>query len=123
MVSIADLQHLLRDFAAERNWEQFHTPKNLVMALAGEVGELTEIFQWLTPDESAAVMTDRVRAAHVSEEVADVFAYLLRLADVLGLDLEASLIAKAAQNAAKYPVETAHGTAAKYTALPAPEES
>ena len=123
VVSIADLQHLLRDFAAERNWEQFHTPKNLVMALAGEVGELTEIFQWLTPDESATVMADPARAAHVREEVADVFAYLLRLADVLGLDLEASLVEKAAENAAKYPVETARGTAAKYTDLPAAGES
>lgn len=120
MVSITDLQRLLRDFAAERNWEQFHTPKNLVMALAGEVGELTEIFQWLTADESAAVMADPVRAAHVREEVADVFAYLLRLADVLEVDLEASLIEKAAQNAAKYPVETAHSTAVKYTDLPPP---
>ena len=122
-MSIQDLQGPLRDFAAERNWEQFHTPKNLVMALAGEVGELTAIFQWLTPDESAGVLADPVRAARVREEIADVFAYLLRLADVLGIDLETALIEKIAQNAAKYPAETARGTAAKYTDLPTQEGS
>jgi NTP pyrophosphatase (non-canonical NTP hydrolase) len=116
-MSIPDLQRRLRDFTSERHWEQFHTPKNLVMALMGEVGELTEIFQWLTPDQATNVMADPVRAAGVREEMADVFSYLLRLADVLGVDLEASLIAKIAHNAAKYPVETARGTADKYTDL------
>src|SRR5260221_271863 len=87
-VSIASLQRQLRDFAVERDWEQFHTPKNLVMALAGEVGELTEIFQWLTPDESADVMVEAASAGRVREEMADVLAYLLRLSDVLGVDLE-----------------------------------
>jgi NTP pyrophosphatase (non-canonical NTP hydrolase) len=117
-MSIPDLQRRLRDFTAERDWEQFHTPKNLVMALAGEVGELTEIFQWLTPEQSAGVLDDEMRAARVREEIADVFAYLLRLTDVLGVDLEASLIDKIAQNAAKYPLEAARSTAAKYTDLP-----
>jgi NTP pyrophosphatase (non-canonical NTP hydrolase) len=117
-MSITDLQRRLRDFTAERDWEQFHTPKNLVMALAGEVGELTEIFQWLTPEQSAGVLDDEMRAARVREEIADVFAYLLRLTDVLGVDLEASLIDKIAQNAAKYPLEAARSTAAKYTDLP-----
>ena len=119
-MSIQDLQHLLRDFVAERDWEQFHTPKNLVMALAGEVGELTEIFQWLTPEQSATVLADPARATQVREEIADIFAYLLRLADVLGVDLEASLLDKTAKNAAKYPVETARGTADKYTDLGEP---
>jgi NTP pyrophosphatase (non-canonical NTP hydrolase) len=117
-VPIPDLQRLLREFAAERDWEQFHTPKNLVMALAAEVGELTEIFQWLTPDQSAAMVANPVQASRVREEIADVFAYLLRLADVLGIDLETSLIEKAAQNAAKYPAGAARGTTAKYTDLP-----
>jgi NTP pyrophosphatase (non-canonical NTP hydrolase) len=76
------------------------------MALAGEVGELTEIFQWLTPEQSATVLADPARATQVREEIADIFAYLLRLADVLGVDLEASLLDKTAKNAAKYPVET-----------------
>jgi len=117
-VTIASIQHQLRDFAAQRAWEQFHTPKNLVMALAGEVGELTEIFQWLDPDESASVMTDPARAVQVREEVADVCAYLLRLADVLDIDLETALIEKMIKNALKYPVETARSTATKDTKLP-----
>jgi NTP pyrophosphatase (non-canonical NTP hydrolase) len=118
-VSIVSLQRQLRDFAAERDWEQFHSPKNLAMALAGEVGELMEIFQWLTPDESATVMTDA--AGRVREEMADVLAYLLRLADVLDVDLEAALAEKIVKNAMKYPVETARSVATKYTDLPSSE--
>ena len=102
---IADLQRQLRDFAAERQWEQFQTPKNLVMALVGEVGELTELFQWLTPEESARVMADEDSATRVRDEMADVLAYLLRLADVLSLDIEEALAAKMVKNAAKYPVD------------------
>jgi dCTP diphosphatase len=100
---IADLQGQLREFAAERDWEQFHSPKNLVMALTGEVGELTELFQWLTPEESARIMDDAGAAGKVRDELADVLAYLLRLSDVLGVDLEEALAAKIIKNAAKYP--------------------
>jgi dCTP diphosphatase len=103
-MSIETLQDQLRQFAAERDWEQFHTPKNLVMALTGEAGELTEIFQWLTPEESAAVMADPGRATAVRDELADVLAYLLRLADVLGVDIEQALTDKMVKNAVKYPV-------------------
>ncbi|HEX6931914.1 MAG TPA: nucleotide pyrophosphohydrolase [Streptosporangiaceae bacterium] len=102
---IADLQRQLRDFAAERDWEQFQTPKNLVMALVGEVGELTELFQWLTPEESAQVMADKDSATRVRDEMADVLAYLLRLADELGVDIEQALTAKMVKNAAKYPLD------------------
>ena len=116
-VSISDLQARLRDFAAARDWERFHTPKNLTMALSGEVGELTEIFQWLTPQQSSAVMSSPDRAAHVQEEMADVLAYLLRLADVLGVDLEAALVEKIAANGAKYPIEASRGRADKYNEL------
>ena len=108
----------LRQFAAERKWEQFHTPKNLVMALSGEAGELTELFQWLTEDESNAVMTDPVSAERVRDEVADVLLYCLRLADVLKIDVETAVWSKLHKNAAKYPVHLARGTAAKYTDLP-----
>ena len=101
---IADLQRQLREFAAERHWEQFQTPKNLVMALVGEVGELTELFQWLTPEESAQVMADEQSATRVRDEMADVLAYLLRLADALNVDIEEALAAKMVKNAAKYPV-------------------
>ena len=102
-VAIADVQRRLREFATERDWERFHTPKNLAMALSAEAGELTEIFQWLTPDQSMAVMSDPRGAEHVRDEVADVFTYLLRLCDVLGIDLEAAAAAKIAKNAARYP--------------------
>ena len=117
-MSIPDLQRQLRDFVAERDWDQFQTPKNLVMALTGEVGELTEIFQWLTAEESRGVLADQAQAGRVREEIADVFAYLLRLADVLAVDLEEALAEKMIKNAAKYPVQAARGTAAKYTDLP-----
>jgi NTP pyrophosphatase (non-canonical NTP hydrolase) len=121
-MSIASLQRQLRDFAVERDWEQFHSPKNLVMALAGEVGELTEIFQWLTPDESADVMVEAISAGRVREEMADVLAYLLRLSDVLGVDLEDALAEKIIKNAVKYPVERARNVATKYTDLSGPQE-
>ena len=119
-MTIASLSGLLRQFAAERDWEQFHTPKNLVMALTGEVGELTELFQWLTPAESADIMADDEMAVRVREEIADVLAYLLRLADVLAIDLDSALTDKIAKNAAKYPVDTSRSVATKYTDLPAP---
>jgi NTP pyrophosphatase (non-canonical NTP hydrolase) len=102
-VTIAALQAQYREFTAERDWDQFHTPKNLVMALTGEVGELTELFQWLTPPESAGIMSDPSLAAQVRDELADVFAYLIRLADVLGVDLEQAFTAKMIKNAVKYP--------------------
>jgi NTP pyrophosphatase (non-canonical NTP hydrolase) len=117
-MSIASLQRQLREFAAARDWEQFHSPKNLVMALGGELGELTEIFQWLTPDESARVMMQDAGFSKVRDEMADVLAYLLRLADVLDVDLETALAEKIVKNALKYPVETARSVATKYTNLP-----
>jgi len=114
---VTKLQLQLQAFASERDWEQFHTPKNLIMALMGEVGELAEIFQWLTADQAAEVMGDAVKADHVREELADVFGYILRLADVLGVDLEKALLAKITSNDAKYPIEKSRGNAKKYTEL------
>ncbi|MDH6710491.1 NTP pyrophosphatase (non-canonical NTP hydrolase) [Kitasatospora sp. MAA19] len=116
-MTIRSLQQELAEFAAERDWEQFHTPKNLAMALSGEAGELLELFQWLTPEESSAVMADPARAQRVREELSDVLAYLLRLADVLGIDPEQALTEKIAANRAKYPVHLARGRADKYTEL------
>ena len=117
-----DLQRELREFAAQRNWQRFHTPKNLVMALTGEVGELVELFQWLTPEESAAVMTRPGQAERVREEVADVFAYLLQLTDVLDIDLAAALREKMQRNEQRYPVSLAKGRADKYDQLRADDE-
>jgi NTP pyrophosphatase (non-canonical NTP hydrolase) len=117
-----DLQRELREFAAQRDWQRFHTPKNLVMALSGEVGELIELFQWLTPDESTAVMMQPGQAERVREEVADVFAYLLQLADVLDMDLAAALRAKIQRNEQRYPVSLAKGRADKYDQLRAEDK-
>lgn len=104
----------LRRFAAERDWDQFHSPKNLVMALTGEVGELAEVFQWVTEDQSRTVGSDPRTAQAVRDELADVTLYLVRLADVLGVDLDEAIRNKLALNAAKYPVEKARGSSRKY---------
>ncbi len=116
-MSLEKLTEFVRNFVRERDWEQFHTPKNLVMALAGEVGELTEIFQWLTTEESKTVMADAQKAEAVRDELADVFVYSLRLADVLGVDLDQAVRNKMKKNAAKYPVDQSKGKAIKYTDL------
>lgn len=108
---------LQRAFVKERKWEQFHTPKNLSMALAGEAAELMEIFQWLSQAESRAVMKNPEKAKAVSHELADVFYYLLRVADVLGVDLEEAFWEKMRHNAKKYPVKLSKGNAKKYNEL------
>ena len=109
------LVEALRAFAAARDWEQFHTPKNLAAALSVEAAELLEHFQWLTNAQSQALSADK--KAEVAAEAADVFLYLLQLTDKLGIDLIAAAQAKMLVNAQKYPVDAARGTAAKYTEL------
>jgi NTP pyrophosphatase (non-canonical NTP hydrolase) len=113
----AELQSYMREFVKDREWEQFHTPKNLAMALAGEAGELLEIFQWLTPDESQSIMKDPKTAQAVKDELADVLAYCARLADVLSVDVGGAVWEKMRRNAAKYPADKARGNAKKYTDL------
>lgn len=113
--SLQSLREALREFAQARDWEQFHTPKNLSMALMGEAAEVLEHFQWLTPAQSAA-LSDEVRQ-EVSLELADVLLYLVRLSDVLGVDLAAAAQCKLALNAKKYPVDKARGRAEKYSKL------
>ncbi|MFE0573798.1 nucleotide pyrophosphohydrolase [Streptomyces albogriseolus] len=98
------LQRRLADFAAARNWQPYHTPKNLVAALGVEAAELQEIFQWLTPEESARVMDDPDTAHRVTDEVADVLAYLLQFCEVLGVDPLAALADKIARNEHRFPV-------------------
>ena len=118
---VPDLQALalqLRAFAAERDWEPFHTPKNLASALICEAAELLEHFQWLGGEESARLAPEQ--RERVALEMADVLLYLVRLADRLDIDLLAAATAKLAINAEKYPVELARGTAAKYTDLGKP---
>lgn len=102
-MDIADLQRRLRDFAAQRNWEPYQTPKNLAMAMVVEAAELVEIFQWLTPEESQAIAQDPARHQHLGEEIADVLLYLLQIADHSCVDIEQALERKLAMNARKYP--------------------
>lgn len=97
------LEVVLQQFADERDWQKFHSPKNLAMALAGEVGELLEIFQWRTEEESKHIAQMPETAAHVRQELADVTLYLVRLASVLDVDLDAAIRDKLVLNAQKYP--------------------
>ena len=109
------LREELRVFAKERDWEKFHSPKNLASALSVEASELLEIFQWLTPEESSSLCKADLERA--SEELGDVLIYLVRLADTLGIDLADSARRKLEKNKAKYPVEKCRGRAVKYTDL------
>jgi NTP pyrophosphatase (non-canonical NTP hydrolase) len=120
LIDVKGAAHALRQFAQEREWQQFHSPKNLVMALSGEVGELTEIFQWMTEADSLSAASHPQTASAVRDELADVALYLIRLADVLGVDLDAAIASKLAANAAKYPVEASRGVSTKYDRLPKP---
>lgn len=114
--SLDTLRRHIRGFAEERAWEQFHTPKNLAMALSVEAAELLEPFQWLTPEQSRQL--DDAQREAVRQEIADVLIYLTRLADVLGIDLLDAAADKLAINARKYPVDKAHGNARKYSCPP-----
>ncbi len=109
------LQLALRRFADERDWQQFHSPKNLSMALCGEVGELVAHFQWLT--EAASRELDEETRAAVELEMADVMLYLLRLADVLNIDLISACELKMRINTNRYPVGSSKGRATKYDRL------
>lgn len=113
--SIILLRQKLREFAAERDWAQFHSPKNLAIAVSVEAGELLEHFQWLTPEESERLSDSQL--AKVRLELADVFLYLISLSDKLGVDLLAAAFEKLELNAKKYPVELSKGSAKKYTEL------
>jgi dCTP diphosphatase len=112
---LAELRDSLRQFAAERDWDQFHSPKNLAMALAVEAAELLERFQWVTEEDSKRLAPAEL--ARVREEMADVLNYLVRLADKLDVDLLAAARDKVALNAQKYPVEKSRGNAKKYSEL------
>ena len=108
-MDIKEIQDKLAKFAEERDWDQFHSPKNLVMALTSEVGELNELFQWLTEEQSKNVDNDEIR-----QEIADIFIYILRLADKLNINIENAVKEKMEINAKKYPVDLAKGNATKY---------
>jgi dCTP diphosphatase len=113
---IARLKDLVRAFSIERDWEQFHTPKDLGIALACEVGELLEHFRYRRDEEVRTLLDDLAKRREVADELADCLWLILRLADVIGVDLASTLVAKVADAARKYPVELARGRADKYTA-------
>jgi NTP pyrophosphatase (non-canonical NTP hydrolase) len=115
--TVSELKERVLAFVREREWEQFHSPKNLSMALAAEAGELMEHFLWANTEESRRVVADPARRAKIAEELADVVIYALEFANATGLDVAASIEAKIAANARKYPVEKARGRSAKYTEL------
>jgi NTP pyrophosphatase (non-canonical NTP hydrolase) len=111
--TVAELRKLVADFVAERDWSQFHSPKNVSMALAIEAAELMEHFQWLTTDASRELATDPEKLAEVGEELADVIGYSFALANELGLDISSAVRAKMLKNAQKYPAEKYRGRYAR----------
>jgi NTP pyrophosphatase (non-canonical NTP hydrolase) len=113
MRDLAELKARVRAFVAERDWERFHSPKNLAMALSVEASELVELFQWLSEDESAAL--DDAQRRRVAEELADVLWFLVRLSDRLDIGLLEAAEQKLAANAKKYPAEKVRGQSRKYT--------
>jgi dCTP diphosphatase len=112
---LLELRDRLREFADARDWNQFHSPKNLAMALIAEAAELVEHFQWLTEEESTHLAPQK--KAEVADELADVLTYLVRMADKLDIDLLAAASAKIERNEARYPADRARGSARKYTEL------
>ncbi len=102
MSDIEDLTTAIREFAQQRDWERFHTPKNLAMALSVEVAELVELFQWLTPEESATLVDTPEGRAAIEDEIADIAIYLLRIADVLSVDVTAAIEAKIDRNGRRF---------------------
>ena len=112
MESLEQIKTRLREFAAERDWDQFHSPKNLAMALIVEAAELVEHFQWLTEEQSQTLPPKKL--AEVEQEIADIQIYLIRLADKLGVDMEKAVNAKIELNEKKYPAEKVRGRAVKY---------
>ena len=111
-MDISKIQSQLEKFAVDRAWEQFHTPKNLSMALSVEASELVEIFQWLKPEESNSPSQKQIQ--EINSEVADIAMYLLRFCSLLGIDIEEAIEKKLEKNAVKYPINLSKGNAQKY---------
>lgn len=111
-MDIKVIRDKLRDFTEKRDWDRFHSPKNLAIATAVEASELLEIFQWLTEEESFKITEKDLK--HVKEEIADIIIYLIRLSDKLNIDIEKAVIEKIEVNENKYPVSLSKGNATKY---------
>ena len=112
-MDIKKLNETVDEFVEERNWEQYHTPKNLVMALSGEVGELNECFQWLNDDDIEDVKNSPEKLIPIEHEIADVFIYLIRIANKMGIDVEDAIYKKMELNRLKYPAESNQGVVNK----------
>lgn len=121
MSDFQTLREKARAFAEARNWDQFHSPKNLTMALSGEVGELQDLFQWLTEAQSHDLTPEQHQAA--AHEIADVQIYLVRLADKLGIDIAQAVEEKMALNEERYPADRVRGSSLKYTAYQREDDS
>lgn len=116
-IDIEKVKLKLRTFASERDWDQFHSPKNLACALNVEASELLEIFQWMNEKDSREIMKDPIMAQKVKDEMSDIFYYLARLSDILEIDLEEEFFNKMPKNELKYPIELAKGNSKKYNEL------
>ncbi|XP_072950579.1 uncharacterized protein [Typha angustifolia] len=114
-VTLDDLKKKMADFAKERDWEQFHSPRNLLLALVGEVGELSEIFQWKGEVPRGLPGWEEEEKEHLGEELSDVLLYLVRLSDICGVDLGKAVLRKMELNAQKYPVHKCKGSSRKHT--------
>ncbi|XP_009608226.1 uncharacterized protein [Nicotiana tomentosiformis] len=117
VVSLELLKEKMADFAKEREWDQFHTPRNLLLALVGEVGELSEIFQWKGEVPKGLPNWEEKEKEHLGEELSDVLLYLVRLSDICGIDLGIAALRKLELNAIKYPVSLSKGSSKKSTTL------
>ncbi|MFG1501093.1 nucleotide pyrophosphohydrolase [Halobacteriovorax sp. XZX-3] len=116
-INVKKINDLVSKFNEERDWDQFHSIKNLSMALSVEASELVEIFQWLKESESNEVINDPELKSRVEEEISDIFIYLMRIAFKSGIDIESSVMKKIKLNSEKYPIEKAKGSAKKYSEL------
>ncbi|KAF3323721.1 dCTP pyrophosphatase 1 [Carex littledalei] len=114
-VTLEDLRKKMAEFARERDWEQFHSPRNLLLALVGEIGELSEVFQWKGEVPKGLPGWDEGEKVHLGEELADVLLYLVRLSDMCGIDLGQAALRKMGLNAIKYPVHQCKGSSNKHT--------
>mgnify|MGYP003956467607 CR=1 FL=1 len=115
VINILEIKQKLIEFAKERDWEKFHTPKNLAMALNVEAGELLEIFQWMTSEESKLLNKSDYDMEKIEDEIADIFLYLVRICTVLDIDLLKSSLSKIKKNSEKYPPSLVRGSSKKYT--------
>lgn len=113
-MDVERIKKIIENFASERDWEEFHSPKNLIMALTSEVGELSDIFQWLTDEQSKKEHISDDNLGLAKQEIADILIYLIRISDKLDIDLEKEVLKKIKLNEKKYPINKSKGNAVKY---------